>query len=124
MSIGIGLNGIKTMRPAYIRDTVIYGVTDRIPNIKFKNNMKKVYVLVRDCMTRGEQTTDLKTFSSKEKARKVMNEQYQAELSDWKSWCEENFIETEETENSKSIWETGEYHENHTEWTIYEQEVL
>lgn len=29
------------MKPAYIKDTVIYGVTDKIPNIKFKKKYEK-----------------------------------------------------------------------------------
>ena len=112
------------MKPAYIRDTVIYGVTDRIPNIKFKNNMEKVYVLVCDSITRGEQETDVNTFSSKAKAHSEMKKRYDAELKDWESWCDSECLETEESENSMSIWETGNYHENHIEWTIYEQKVL
>ena len=51
------------MKPAYIRDTVIYGVTDRIPNIKFKKSMKKVYVLFCDSVIVGGHKTDVKTFS-------------------------------------------------------------
>lgn len=112
------------MKPAYIRDTVIYGVTDKIPNIKFKNNMKKVYVLICDSATRGEQVTDVKTFSTKAKAQAEMKKCFEAELNDWKSWCDEKWLETEESKNSMAIWETGNYNENHIEWTIYEQEVL
>ena len=66
------------MKPAYIPDTVIYGVTDKIPNIKFKKSMKKkkVYVLVCDSTSRGEQEITLNTFDSKEKAVQKMNIQF------------------------------------------------
>lgn len=86
--------------------------------------MAKVFVLVTDSMVQGTQTIELMTFDSKKKAEFVMNEKFQAELNDWKRWCDERFIEVEETENSRSIWETGEYHENHIEFIIHEQEVL
>lgn len=84
---------------------------------------KKVYVLVCDSMTRGEQATDVKTFSTKAKAQAEMEKCFEAELTNWKSWCGEEWL-TEESKNSMAIWETGEYHENHIAWTIYEQEVL
>lgn len=86
--------------------------------------MAKVFVLVTDSMTRGEQEISVMTFDSKKKAEIVMNEKFQAELNDWKSWCDNDYIYKVETDNSKSIWEMGEYHENHTEFIIHEQEVL
>lgn len=92
--------------------------------IKFKNNMEKVYVLVCDSMTRGEQEINVKTFSSKAKAEAEMEKCYDAELNDWKSWCDNECLETQKGKNSLGIWETGNYHENHIEWTIYEQKVL
>ena len=85
---------------------------------------QKVYVLVTDSMTRGEQSIELMTFDSKEKAKSMMNKKFQIELNDWNSWCDKHCIEVEETENSRSIWESGEYHENHIEFVIHEQDVL
>lgn len=85
---------------------------------------KKVFVLVTDSMVRGEQEISVKTFDTKQKAEKEMKARYLAEINDWNSWCDEHCIEVEETENSRSIWESGEYHENHIEFTIHEQEVL
>lgn len=86
--------------------------------------MKKVYVLVCDNTIRGERETDVKTFSTKAKAQSEMKKCFEVELNDWKSWCDEKWLETEESKNSMAIWETGNYIENHIEWTIYEQEVL
>ena len=84
---------------------------------------KKVFVLMRDSMTRGEQAIDLQTFDTKAKAEKTMKDLFVAELNDWKSWCDEDFIEAEESENSRSIYEIGNYHENHYELSIHEQVV-
>ena len=113
------------MKPAYIRDTVIYGVTDKIPNIKFKNNMKKVYVLVFDSACNGTQETKVKTFGSKAKAKAEMKKCYNAELTDWKfTFDDDELFEAETGKESCSIWEKGRYNENHVDWTIYEQEVL
>ena len=86
--------------------------------------MTKVFVLVTDSMTHGEQEIKVKVFASKAKAHSEMEKCFETELNDWKSWCDERFIEVEETENSRSIWEMGEYHENHIEFIIHEQEVL
>jgi hypothetical protein len=113
------------MKPAYIPDTVIYGVTDKIPNIKFKKSMKKVYVLVFDSVCRGEQEINVKTFGTKTKARAEMKKCYAAELTDWKFTFEDDeFFEVETGKESCSIWEKGEYCQNHVSWTIHEQEVL
>lgn len=113
------------MKPAYIRDTVIYGVTDKIPNIKFKDNMKKVYVLVFDNVCRGEQEIKVKTFSTKAKAQAEMKKCYAAELTDWKfAFEDDELFEVETSKDSCSIWEEGRYNENRVDWVIYEQNVL
>lgn len=115
------------MKPAYIPDTVIYGVTDKIPNIKFKKSMKKkkVYVLVCDSTSRGEQEITLNTFDSKEKAVQKMNTQFDSELADWKSWCDEDSLKVENnSKNGMCIYEDGYYCQNHITWEIHEQEVL
>ena len=85
---------------------------------------QKVFVLVIDSMSRGEQEIEVKTFGTKEKAEKEMKAKYLAEINDWNSWCDEHCIQVEETENSRSIWESGEYHENHIVLEIHEQVVL
>lgn len=113
------------MKPAYIRDTVIYGVTDKIPNIKFKKSMKKVYVLVFDSVCRGTQEIKVKTFNSKAKAKAEMKKCYNAELTDWKFTFEDDeLFEAETGKEACSIWEKGRYNENRVDWVIYEQEVL
>lgn len=84
---------------------------------------QKVFVLMRDSMTRGEQTIDLQTFDTKAKADKMMKTLFDAELNDWKSWCDEDYISVEESKNSRSIYEYGNYSGNHYELVIYEQIV-
>lgn len=87
--------------------------------------MKKVYVVVCDSVTRGEQEITLKTFASKADAQNEIRVKFQAELADWKSWCEEDSLKVEdESINSKCIYENGYYCQNHIAWEIHEQEVL
>lgn len=85
---------------------------------------KKVYTLLRTSATRGEQEQDVRVFGSLEKAKKTMQEEYLAELNDWKSWCEEKDLMTEEGDMDKGIFELGWYSENHIDWKVEEKEVL
>ena len=83
---------------------------------------KKVYTLLRTSATRGERAEDVRVFGSLEKAKKTMQEEYLAELNDWKSWCDD--LMTEEEDMSKCIFEFGWYSENHIDWKVEEKEVL
>ena len=86
--------------------------------------MAKVYVLLRDSMSRGEGTKDVRTFQDAAKARAVMREQFDAELNDWQQWCDKKYLAVERSKcMSRSIYEKGEYIMNHVDWTITECEV-
>lgn len=86
---------------------------------------KKVYVLVCDSTSRGEQEIKVKTFGTKAKAQAEMKKFYAAELTDWKFTFEDDeLFEAECGKESCSIWEKGEYCQNHIAWEIHEQEVL
>lgn len=87
--------------------------------------MKKVYVVVCDSVTCGEQEITLKTFSTKAKAQANMKKCYVAELYDWKfTFEDDDFFEVEKGKDSCSIWEKGRYCQNHISWQIHEKEVL
>lgn len=86
---------------------------------------KKVYTLLRTSATRGENAEDVRVFGSLEKAKKTMATEFIAELNDWEQWCDPDRLMTEcDEENTKSIYEMGEYLYNHIDWKIEEKEVL
>lgn len=85
---------------------------------------KKVYTLLRTSATRGERAEDVRVFGSLEKAKKTMQEEYLAELNDWKSWCDEVSLRCEVGKHAMCIFEFGWYSENHIDWKVEEKEVL
>ena len=84
----------------------------------------KVYSLLRTSATRGEGEQKVRVYGKLEDAKKQMQEEYLAELNDWKGWCDADMLETEDEEMSKSIYELGYYTDNHIDWKIEEQVVL
>lgn len=115
------------MKPAYIPDTVIYGVTDKIPNIKFKKSMKKqkVFVLVTTSSCDYETGSNVEVFANKAKAQKAMKDKFEAERDDFISTYEdESWVDSYISEDSASVSESGDYTRNHIDWEIIETEVL
>lgn len=95
--------------------------------IQLKTNTtmaKKVYTLLRTSATRGENAEDVRVFGSLEKAKKTMQEEYLAELNDWKSWCGLEDMSIDVSETSRCIYERGAYSYNHIDWKVEEKEVL
>ena len=86
--------------------------------------MSKVFVLVRDSIyPNGTLDITTRAFATKQAAQDAMCEQYDAELFDRKSIINDDYLDVEEEEMSRSIWECGRYMENHISWKIEECEV-
>jgi hypothetical protein len=78
-----------------------------------------VHVLLRDSVSRGEQEHKIEVFHNLNDAKKKMEDEYQAELNDWKTWCDD--VINEDGKTSRSIYERGEYMYNHVSWVIETQ---
>ena len=86
----------------------------------------KVYVLVRDSICHSDNVEiNVRVYNSIGDARATMKNEYNAELNDWKqSFDDDEMFEVEVEKNSRSIWESGRYVENHIAWEIEAKEVI
>ena len=87
--------------------------------VKQGSKQHHVHVLLRDSVSRGEQEHKIEVFHNLNDAKKKMEDEYQAELNDWKSWCDD--VINEDGKTSRSIYERGEYMYNHVSWVIETQ---
>lgn len=85
----------------------------------------KVYILVEDTIYPSSSINiSTRVFISHKKAEDEMRARYNAELTDWKlTFDDDEAFEVEKSKNSRSIWESGRYNENHISWEIKECEV-
>lgn len=86
--------------------------------------MTKVFVLLYDSVTDYEPYNAVEVFSNLEAAQKRMKELFDAELDDWQDEYDEDFVEFSEDELDCGIQERGDYSRNHSDWNIFEKEVL
>ena len=86
----------------------------------------KVFVLIRDSICYSNNVEiNVSVYNSISDARATMKKEYNAELNDWKqSFDDDEMFEVEVEKNSRSIWESGRYIENHIAWEIEEKEVI
>jgi formylmethanofuran dehydrogenase subunit E len=87
--------------------------------------MKKVFVLVTDSIYPSASTEiRVRVFSDRATAERVVETEYNAELTDWKlTFDDDDMFEVETCDGSRSIWESGAYETNHISWKIEECEV-
>ena len=85
--------------------------------------MKKVYVLSMTMADDYAGDECIRVFSTREKAQKVMNQRYSAELNDFQSVYGDENISYDLSENSAYVQERGNYNRNHIDFIIKECEV-
>lgn len=85
--------------------------------------MSKVYVLSMTMASDYVGDESIRVFSTKEKAQKVMNQRYSAELNDYQSIYGDENISYDISENSAYVQERGNYSRNHIDFLIKECEV-